>query len=240
MDWRASVVVRYAVAALFAVAVGVAAFLAASQLRSGGQARADKDVAYGPTPPAGPQTPFWYEEIQRERATKPRLDVVINGIEVGPGVSRSGGPCEGLAGDSPERLTRPYSSAAAGPLSIEPKFLPPGSVPDREREVVVYCRGQLALATRDFSVPADREIPRYGGWIVIVRFVGDKRANLNLPEEDFSPGEIAQRPAVLVKPATADGFGESAILIAEPFGLTILHGMGISLSELQKVAESLY
>jgi hypothetical protein len=43
-----------------------------------------------------------------------------------------------------------------------------------------------------------------------------------------------------VKPTTPEGFGESAIVIAEPWGVTILDAVGMTLGELQKIAEGLY
>jgi hypothetical protein len=51
---------------------------------------------------------------------------------------------------------------------------------------------------------------------------------------------VAGRKAVLVKPTTPDGFGESVIVVAEPWGITLLDAVGMTLGELQRIAEGLY
>ncbi len=63
---------------------------------------------------------------------------------------------------------------------------------------------------------------------------------VDLPAKDFTAGSVAGRKAIFVKPTTPEGFGESAIVIAEPWGVTILDAVGMTLGELQKIAEGLY
>jgi len=52
------------------------------------------------------------------------------------------------------------------------------------------------------------------------------------------PATVASRPAVLIKPV-APGFGFGHVIVAEPFGLTIVAG-DLPIEELVKIAESLY
>ena len=63
---------------------------------------------------------------------------------------------------------------------------------------------------------------------------------IDLPAKDFATGSVAGRKAVLVKPTTPDGFGESVIVVAEPWGITLLDAVGMTLGELQRIAEGLY
>jgi hypothetical protein len=120
--------------------------------------------------------------------------------------------------------------------------LPSGTVEDKSVDFsnAVFCAGNLASTQRHFEVPADRTTGRYGGFLIVARYLGEPYATVDLPAQDFAAGSIAGRKAVLVKPTTADGSGDSAIVIAEPWGLTVLSAHGITLSELQRVAEGLY
>jgi hypothetical protein len=228
--------------ALFLVPVlAIVAFGVTRELAHGGKANADAPN-FGPTPPAGNQTPFGLVPAQQTRAAQPRYDQTINGITVGPTASRRGGPCQGVAGGSGNIQTRPYSDAATSQLAIDPKYLPDNTVEDKSIDFsnAVYCNNQLASTQRHFEVPPDRSAPRYGGFLIIARFFGEPLARVDLPAQDFAPGFVAGRKAVMVRPTTDDGSGDSTIVVLEPWGLTVLSAHGITLQELQRVAEGLY
>jgi len=206
-----------------------------------GSASADTPF-YGPTPPVGNQTPFAWVPAQQTRAAQPQYDQVINDIHVGPGSTRRGGPCDGPSEPGVEYDNRVYSASdvKGNPLAIEPKYLPAGTTNDPTGDRASYCRGALASTGRVFYVPADRNIGRFGGVLRIRRYLGEHYATIHLPAQDFGPGTLAGRKAVFVKPTTPDGAGNSAIVVAEPWGVTVLEADGITLAELQRIAEGLY
>ena len=193
-------------------------------------------------PVATPRDPGWFLPLIEEDRAKPRFDQTINGITVGPTSSRRGGPCEGLSGTSAEVSSGPYDRDRAGQLRIEPKYLPAGTLTSDGvlLQGLVVCRGVPASTSRLFEVPADRSTGRFGGPIVIARYVGEPYALISEPAERFQPGLIGDRKAVFVKPITIDGLGKSAVVVAESFGLTVIEAQGLSLAEVVKVAEGLY
>jgi hypothetical protein len=225
---------------VLAIAAGGAAFAISREVAPDSSVSAD-DPVYGSTPPKGNATPFGFVPAEKTRAAKPLSDVVINGISVGPNSVRTGGPCEGIPNDSAEINERPYSDARNTLLAIEPKYLPSGTREEPNlRNVAVFCRGEIAGTQRTYSVPADPNLPRFGGSLSILRSKGERAARISLPADDFSPGAIAGRPAVLIRPTTPEGVGSSAIVIAEDFGVTVLQASGLRLEELIRVAEGLY
>ncbi len=228
---------------ILALSVAGIAFAVTREVSPGGSARADTPE-YGPTPPVGNQTPDALVAPEQTRAAEPKFDQIINGLHVGPGTQRRVTPCEGIPNDSKDIQNRPYSDsrsvALAGGLAIEPKYLPTGTTNDPTRDVAVLCAGTLAMTGRDFYVPADRNTGRYGGYLLVRRSLGEPFALVDLPARDFSPGTISGRMAVLVRPTTSDGFGDSAVVVADPQGVTVLYARGITLAELVNVAEGLY
>ena len=196
-----------------------------------------------PTPAAGNQTPSAFVAPQQTRTAAPKFEQVINGIHAGPMTQRRGGPCAGL-NSGPGLREAPYAentrAAEAANLPISPKYLPPGTTSDPSRDVVVFCQDSLAAAGRDFYVPSDRSSGRYGGFLLIRRWIGEPYALVDLPAEDFSAATILGRPGLTVKPLTSDGYGDSAVVVRDSAGVTVLYGRGLTLQELLRVAESLY
>jgi DNA-binding CsgD family transcriptional regulator len=184
--------------------------------------------------------PFWYQRLEEERSLKPRFDVVLNGINIGPTSDRRGGPCEGIPNTSSEIVPRPYAQARGSELEVEPRYLPVGTTVNENASSTIVCRGVIAFVVRDFDVPPDRAAGRFGGWVMVSRWLGEKYVRILLPTEEFEAGIVAGRPAVFVPPTTPEGSGISVIAIAEPFGMTVLQAKGITFEELLRVAESLY
>jgi hypothetical protein len=181
---------------------------------------------------------FWYVALLEEERIKPRAEQVIAGIKIGPRLVPRGGPCEGTPSSAPN--TGPISEAQTSgtPLEVSPKFLPPGT--EKLWTLAGECRGTLASVEVQLFVPADIPSGRFGGALNIFRFRGELEFGLDLPAERMAEGKIAGRPAVLVSPITDSGFGESAVVIQEDFGLTVIRATGVRLQELIQIGESLY
>jgi len=210
---------------LVLTAAGTGAFVA---LRPGG---GGEEAAAGPRREL---KPFWYVPIVEEELRRPRADLVVNGIHVGPNSGRRGGPCA-VHGNpvyvGPEEV-------AGSELDISPSYLPPGTK-FLEMEAVA-CGGQLSTVVSRYWVEPDPVSMRFGGNLRFVRYRGEHYAELYVAADRVEAGTVKGRPAVFVRPLTDDGFGESFVIVAEDFGITFIEGNGITFDELLRVAESLY
>jgi hypothetical protein len=186
-----------------------------------------------------PPPEFWYVPLQKADEAKPRFDGTVNGIRLGPNVESGdeGGPCAGVNPSSPN--TGPISEAetVGSPLEI---YLPFNTITDQSLFHAGTCTGVISSVEKGFTIFADPATGRFGGPLSIYRFRGDPAFIIDAPADRVNPGSIGGRSAVLVRPLTDSGFGESAVYVKESFGLTVLRASGIPLGELVRIAESLY
>jgi len=213
---------------LVLTAAGTGAFVA---LRPGG---GGEEAAAGPRREL---KPWWWVPLVEEDASKPRGDMVINGIHVGPNMQWRGVPCGPGYGD-PVPAT-PEEAAASG-MDVSPAYLPEGAVYLPDAEAATKCGNQVVSVYKAWSVPADPVKLRWGGLLEISCMRADRYVPLDVPAERMGPGEVLGRPAVFVRPLTEDGFGQSHIIIADEYGITWVQADGITFDELLRVAESLY
>lgn len=189
-----------------------------------------------------PLEPWWYVPLVEQELLKPRADVVINGIHVGPNSVQPGGPCLKPDPGLPlEQRVRSADAAAGTELEISPSYLPP-------KTHLVYgeagwCsagESGLARVEKVFQVGADPNVMRFGGVLIIARVRGERYADSQIAIERLKAGTILGRPAVIGEPITKSGLGPSEVIIAEPFGVTIVRANGLTLDELIRIAEGLY
>lgn len=185
--------------------------------------------------PPSERGPQWYRALVADDAAAPRADLVLSGIRVGPGVIHSVSGCDGSA-----PTVVPLEAIASTALDIAPGYLPPGTEAVGDPPFAVRCGNSTLTAEAYFWVPPDRSNGRFGGAMDIFRFRGDQAFGLPQPTSRISARSVANKPAVVVRPLTADGFGDTAILIAEPWGLTVVRADGLPLSEVLRIAESIY
>ncbi|GEM_PF-1988071 len=199
----------------------------------------------GPTPlPPNPDTRQggWalpYLEVDR---TKPRNDITVNAIAVGPSVKPSTTvACQpGSLRDEPlDQVTQ-----AAGPVFADPKYLPPGA--GRSGGTATFCTSQagqtIFIATyATYAVSPDLAHGRRGGPFEIYRGFSTSAVHISIPDERWTAGTIAGRPAAIARPILANGLGESAIIVVGDGGvLTKVQASGLTLDELLRIAEGLY
>lgn len=204
----------------------------------GGQ---ETETAKPDTPAALPQratppTPFpgapWYVPYLEEEARASRFDDDLNGIRIGPSVTPQS-PC------APGEARAVSEEAAVGtPLEIQPAYLPPGSIPIGSDASM--CRDQVIGTVREYTIPAASPASRFGGHLLVVRSAGSHEVSLNEAADRASAVTIAGRPAVAFRPLTPEGWGPSALVVAEPWGITRLQATGLPAHELQRIAEGLY
>jgi len=215
------------------VSVGVASFWGVRTYGSDGS-----PAVAQPGDGAGWQRTF------NEDAQKPQYDQTINGIRVGPKVDYRGPEaCQGIKAEYV-----PLEKASGTQLDIKPVYLPDGV--ELVRTEAVECGGTLVSVLKEYVVsyrlnPTNAEIPLWsGGGFTIYRVLGaDNVFPLFGAAERFGPTTIKGKAGVLMRPVMPEGIdngmGFGAIVVKEPFGLTVLQGDGMPLGEFVKVAESL-
>lgn len=182
----------------------------------------------GQTPPAGAP---WYEAYLEEERRAPVFDGELNGIRIGPSVVPSG-PCR--LGESREVA----GDAATGTaVEIRPAYLPPQT--SEVGSSASVCAGQTAVAVREYVLAPHPEGAPSGGRVTIVRRLGSHEVPLQQAATRASAATVLGRPAVAFRPLTPEGWGPSALVIAEPWGTTTLQATGLPAAELERIAEGL-
>lgn len=216
------------VASLAAIAVAAGFMLAC-------QGSSELPVAANPEE----REPGWFLPLLEADRQKPRLDGVVNGIRIGPAIVHDWSKvCQGFPGWYVDE-----KEVRGTPLDLTVRYLPQGTV--KEAALATKCgpgEGSLILFEMEFSVPGDKAIGRFGGHLEISRslVVDTPATNLNLPAERARPITVGGHRAVLIGPITDDGFGPSAVVIAEHGRLTRVVADGITEEELLRIAEGLY
>lgn len=161
-----------------------------------------------------------------------RDPVIINGIEIRPGPTPSE-PCDG------ERDWSHAETAFDTNLDPRPGSLPAGTVPSLTPLEGMTCDGAPHWSEANYTLPGPEDGGRWGGSLSVFRFRGEPAFHLDHPTDRLEPAEIGSRAAIVSPPLTEDGFGPSAVLINETWGLTVVRADGLTLEELMNVAASL-
>lgn len=183
--------------------------------------------------------PGWFIPLLREDREKPRLDTSLAGIRIGPNLEVDASSiCQEVRGRYVE-----LSEAARTPLDVKPTYLPTGTTTDGEW--AIRCgpgAGTLILVSKEYYVPADRTLGRYGGHLEISRrpVIGEPSIQLDVPAERARTDVVGGNSAIVVRPITRDGFGDSAVVIHEANRITRITADGITEEELLRIAEGLY
>jgi hypothetical protein len=119
----------------------------------------------------------------------------------------------------------------ATPYRIDiPPYLPPGAI-ENEAPYGIECQSDLISAFRRF------DFRPYGGAVSIFRHVGRWTIEWGVSAGRISSGTIEGRKAAFIKPLTPEGFGDSAILVREAWGVTQISGDDLPFDELTRIAE---
>jgi hypothetical protein len=200
------------------------------------------------------------ERYFNEDAQKPRFNQEINGILVwpgGPGGLSTDGVAPKLdlcAETNAESHYAAAENALGTVLDVNPAYLPEGvelSHPWMPADVM-ECGGTVISVLKYYYVPSKFSQGDQTGYLLwsggefsIWRMLSERHAfPLFGAAKRMGPISIAGRSAVLMRPVMPEGMdigmGDGAIVIAEDFGLTVIQGSGLPLSEFIKVAEGLY
>lgn len=175
-----------------------------------------------------------YAEQQDVDADLERFAGEIAGIRIAPRPDLLGRLDECPSGFEQD----PAGAPTAGALTPFPSVLPP---PARLTESVgVRCGKEFVSTEASYSVPGDLDAGRLGGILHVHRFRGQRVVPLHAPLVRLSASEIEGRPAAVLRPIMQDGYGQAAVVVNEPWGVTFVRATGMTLDELLEVAASLY
>jgi hypothetical protein len=214
---------RLILGVFLAVALGVGSFFVAYRLwPDGGQTEAQPDIIAE------------RDQLTREEAAKPRFEGVVNGIrlyslDAGPDVQRKDA-CSDAKPEEAEELT--MSDVAGTPMEIIPTYLPPGAEEVAPMEPPVACKGIVVNVQRWWAM-------RGKGDFYVSRRQGEQAIASNASADRVSAATVGGKPAVVVAPLAPDGFGQSTVIVAEDFGITIVFADGLPIEETVKIAEGL-
>ena len=206
-----------------AVVVGVGSFFVAYRFwPGGGQTEAEPDIIAE------------RDQLTREEAAKPRFEGVVNGIrlyslDAGPDVQRKDA-CSDAKPEEAEELT--MSDVAGTPMEIIPTYLPPGAEEVDPMEPPVACKGIVANVQRWWIIRGKADF-------YVSRRQGEQAIATDASAERVSAATVGGKSAVLVAPLAPDGFGQSAVIMAEDFDITIVSGLDLPMEETMKIAEGL-
>ncbi len=171
----------------------------------------------------------------------PRVDQVVAGIAVGPGVERSGGPCVSAAPVDIE-----FREARGSRVDIVANYLPAGA--ELESSIAVRCGSVVAFAVLSYRLPIAPDlderlaagesywdIPR-GGSIEVFRFIGEPAEQSGVAASRWMPGMLNGVPAAIGRPVLNEGLGEATVMVYQHGVLTVIRASGLSLVETMRVA----
>jgi hypothetical protein len=166
----------------------------------------------------------------------PKFRGAINGLQFGV-----------KTGHVPECATpilRPdWEEAIAGtPFDLPHDALPPGVTVWGMPRVATCGDGRVLWMTLDLTVrPGPPGVGAAGGSVTVSRMAELRWWPQEAPEDRWTAGAIAGRPAVFLGPVI-DSIGEIAVFVVdeETAGSTRLSSSGVSLEYLQQLAEDLY
>lgn len=217
-----------------AVAIAVATFASVALVSFLVTREQQPGAEVGAEGPPATRDAFWYRELAQDFANASRAPRTINGILLGDNsVLSKTTVCSG------ERDWGNPEAAFGTDLDPRPTHLPIGTTGINDIEGMT-CDGDPTWVEVTYRVPGGREWDgRFGGDLSVYRFRGEPQFWLDYPTARLEGRTIAGRSAVVSPPLSDDGFGPSAIVIREPWGLTVVRADGITLDELVKVAEGI-
>lgn len=220
------------VMAVFALTLTLGSFLLVRESRGPADVAAQEPASPWADRPEG-----WRTAILEAEDQAPKFDGEINGIRIAPTLLPLG---RSLCGEGERAAYLETTRVNGDQVQVEPDYLPTGTMKDHES--VVGCpSGFIIEHVIEYSVPTDADSARFGGSMMIARgAIGEARYALEAAAGRARATEVAGRPAALFEPLTVDGFGPSAVVIAEPFGVTTVQAYGITETELLRIAEGLY
>ena len=166
---------------------------------------------------------------------KPRFVGEILGIFIAP--TETDWP-EALRKDREARVSGGCTYASrdrAGDLDFAEEPVVTGFIQTPEEPVVVQCSGSVTGVNREYQGMAASGAP---ATLLIAR--GVSRAwGADVAVDSVTEAKIGGRDAIIIKPATPDGIGQTSLVIfPEPFGITIVYAFSLSETELLAVAEA--
>jgi len=173
------------------------------------------------------------ERLRLEEEAKPRFDGVLNGIRLYTGGGRNverKNACTGAGPDAAQEV--PMDAIVGTPMEIAPSYLPANAKEQPPMWPPVGCNGIVTDVERWWVIPGK-------GNLFIARRQGEHAVASGSSADRVSAATVGGKPAVLVAPLTPDGYGQSLVIVAEDFGLTIVFADGLPLAETVKVAEGL-
>lgn len=186
-----------------------------------------------------PPEEFWYLPLLVADAARPRFEGTINGILVGQSVVTGATYCDARGfGSVSDRVFAEPERAVGSAVEISPDYLPPETTVGIAD--ALQCGETIYYVSQTYFVKPDLSIPRWGGRLTIQRTLSDPAVGVSGPEERFRAENVAGHPSVILEPLTEEGFGPSAIAIWDGDVLTVVHASGLPLTELLRVAASLY
>jgi hypothetical protein len=214
---------RLVLGVFLAMALGVGSFFVAYRFwPDGGQTEAQSDIMAE------------RDQLMREEAAKPRFEGVVNGIRLyptgaEPAVHRESA-CNYVKPEELEYVT--MSEVAGTPMEIIPTYLPAGAEEIAPMWPPMVCKGILAYVDRQWVI-------RGKGDFFIIRYQGEQAIDISASADRVSAATVDGKPAALVAPITPDGYGQSMVIVAEDFGITVVSAFGLPLEETVKIAEGL-
>jgi hypothetical protein len=175
------------------------------------------------------------EQARQEELAKPTFEGVVNGIRLYPTNAEDAVEREWVCADArPEEVEHLTMSEVAGtPMEITPTYLPAGAEETSPMWPPAKCKGILVYVQRDWVMRDE------GADFFIIRYQGEHATDTTASADRVSAGTVGGKPAVLVEPITPDGYGQSAVIVAEDFGITIVSAFGLPLEETVKIAKGL-
>lgn len=119
--------------------------------------------------------------------------------------------------------------AAGTFVEVDPETLPRGTF-EIEAPFGEACDGRVTTVSRQYQL-----LP-YGGTLGIVRRFGTNIVPIATSRDRIRVGSIDGHSAVFVLPVTPEGFGDSAILVADRGSVTIIAADSIAFEDLLHVA----
>jgi hypothetical protein len=231
---RGEAVMRWAIGVGLVGVAGALAFLVVTRLLGGAGGEVGKAA-----PP--PQQEFM-ERWQRAMATaeaerqKPPFRGTLNGIRLHQVDDRVEIPWWVDRAACGQVQIVEFEAAKGTPLYFEPTYLPKGAVlssqmgPGPGTDATVCERsGEVIGAGQHYQLPS--------GSLDIFRNRAAHEWFINASAERVRAGEVNGRPAVFVLPEVDDPlFAHTMVIVAEPFGITVVIGEGLPFDEVLKVA----
>lgn len=222
-----------AVTLLLAVGVG---FFFAGRMLVGGDDAAKAEPPPTPSPERiaeiQAEIPVFHELLEEE-FEKSKFTGVVNGIRIVADAAEIENRCSELG---VRAKYVPIEAARGTALDIVPSYLPEVSVEFTESAAATACAGEVVVFSRTFSYNPDG-VSR--GDFGIARFQGEHAVSVETSAGRLEAATIRGYPALLIHTVGTSLQGPGTVVVAEEFGVTIVHGFGVPLEELIKVAEGL-